>query len=191
MIAKPSGVVVALVLGLVVAGGEAGLQAQEPGKTKDDALDSLIEKLAGPGDGAASKSGKAAQAPARAKATKSPAGRSPGGSKDAPGLTPTKDKTGKASAPKPSAVAPKDQAIDDLLEKLGETKDAPSHEDRPRNPAAEETKPPARPKEPGPAKLGGQDKDIDERLEELAGRKKKRPPSDEQRSGSIGEIIKR
>jgi len=129
-VARSIWVVVALVLGLMVTGGEAGLRAQEPGK-----------------------------------------------------------KTGKA-APKTGTVAPKDQAIDDLLEKLGETKDAPSPEERPRGHAAEEAKQPSRAKEPGPAKLGGQDKDIDERLEELAGRKKKRPPSDEQRGGSIGEIIK-
>ena len=40
-------------------------------------------------------------------------------------------------------------------------------------------------------KLGGKDKEIDDRLEELAGRKRKRPGADdEQRSGPIGEMIK-
>ena len=41
------------------------------------------------------------------------------------------------------------------------------------------------------AKLGGKDKEIDDRLEELAGRKRKRPHADdEERSGPIGEMIK-
>src|ERR1017187_5432895 len=49
----------------------------------------------------------------------------------------TKDsaQTGKAApkAPGPASVAPKDQAIDDLLGKLGESKDEPAQGDRPRN----------------------------------------------------------
>ena len=100
------------------------------------------------------------------------------------------DKTVKPSVPKAGTVAPRDQAIDDLLEKLGETRDAPAPEDRPRNHAADEPKEPSRGEKPSPAKLGGKDKDIDDRLEEYAGRKKKRPASDEQRNGPIGEIIK-
>ena len=88
-------------------------------------------------------------------------------------------------------LAPKDQAIDDLLGKLGETKDEPTAEERPRN--QERCRPP-------PAsgnlakrvrKLGGKDKEIDERLEEIAGRKRKRPHADEEeRSGPVGEMIK-
>jgi len=107
-----------------------------------------------------------------------------------PAQEPGKPKTSKPSAPKAGTVAPRDQAIDDLLEKLGQTKDAPSPEERPRNRAAPETKEPSRADKPGPAKLGGKDKEIDDRLEEYAGRKKKRRPSEEQRNGPVGEIIK-
>jgi len=197
MIARPLQVVFALVLGLMVT-GVAGLWAQEPGKTKDDALDSLLEKLTGQGNGPASKSGKAAGASESAGAKKGRSGRSPAGSKDARGSTPTADKTGKGpadgtgkpSVPKAGTVAPRDQAIDDLLEKLGETKDAPAPEDRQRDPGALPPKGPSPAEKPSPAKLGGKDKDIDEQLEEIAGRKKKRPAADEQRDGPIGEIIK-
>ena len=89
------------------------------------------------------------------------------------------DKTGKPSAPKSSdagKVSPKDQALDELLGKLGETKDEPTAEDRPRNgrPGGEPSRRRAARKR-GADKLGGKDKDLDERLEELTGRKKKRP----------------
>ncbi len=93
--------------------------------------------------------------------------------------------------PPSGAVAPKDQELDSLLEKLGETKDAPSSEGRPSGPGgAEEPKQKPRPDKPSPPKLGGKDKDIDERLEEYTGRRKKRPAGDEKRSGPVGEIIK-
>src|SRR5260370_37454215 len=63
-------------------------------------------------------------------------------------LSTTADKTGKPAAPKsPDAakVAPKDQALDELLGKLGETKDEPSADERPRNRApGEEPKEPSR-----------------------------------------------
>ena len=87
---------------------------------------------------------------------------------------------GKAApkAPESGNVAPKDQAIDDLLGKLGESKDEPAPEERPRNPGGgagerpKEQTPPAKGKA---ADLGGKDKEIDDRLEEIAGRKRKRP----------------
>jgi hypothetical protein len=167
---------VALTVGLAFAAG-AFLRAQEPGKTKDDALDSLLEKLAGPGEKPAPKSGKAALEP-RSKSTK-------GKSQTASG-----DKTGKPARPKAGTIAPKDQAIDDLLEKLGETKDAPTPEERPQNPAGGQSKEPSGSEKAKAGKLGGKDKEIDERLEEYAGRKKKRRASDEQPSGPLGEIIK-
>jgi hypothetical protein len=202
MIAKLLRSVVSPVLCLAVAGG-ASAWAQQAGKTKDDALDSLIEKLTGSEDDAASKSSSKTAKPKKpAETPKSQAGRSSDESKDAPRSNANSGQTGKSSAAqtgKPSApkspgagsVAPKDQAIDDLLEKLGETKEKPAPEDHPRNPgAAEEPKEPSRQQKPGPAKLGGKDKDIDERLEEYAGRKKRRPAADEERNGPIGEIIK-
>jgi hypothetical protein len=166
-----------ILLGLALA-GRAALPAQEPAKSKDDGLDSLLKKLAGPSDRPAPQSGKAAGAGA--------SGSGAGKVRKASG-----DKTKKTSASKASTVAPKDQAVDDLLEKLGETKDAPAREDAPRNPAGLEPNEPSRAEKPkAAAKLGGKDKEIDERLEEYAGRKKKRRPTDEQPGGPIGEIIK-
>jgi hypothetical protein len=98
------------------------------------------------------------------------------------------------SSPKRSGsatVAPKDQELDQLLQKFGATKDEPSADDRPRNSAAprEPQEPPAGNKA-GKTKLGAKDKDIDARLEEYTGRKKKRQASDQETSGPLGEIIK-
>jgi hypothetical protein len=196
MIAQSVRVAFALALGLLVT-GVAVLAAQEPGAAKDDTLDSLLEKLAQPAGGA-SKAPKAARAPESAKSSKAQTGRAPAGSKDGSGPTAPAGqagkgsaiKTGKPSTPKGGGIAPRDQAIDDLLEKLGETKDKPPPEDREPGPGAGERKDAPRTGKPGPAELGGKDKDIDERLEEIAGRKKRRPAADEPRSGPIGEIIK-
>jgi hypothetical protein len=187
---------VAFLLALSVAGG-ACLIAQEPAKTKDDALDSLFEKLAESGDSSPPKSGKAKQATQPRRAAKTGAGRSSEEPKSSRGWTakgqksgePPRDKVGKPSA-KPRTVAPKDQAIDDLLEKLGETKDAPAPEERPHDAAGEPPKEPSPGEKPKGAKLGGKDKEIDDRLEEYAGRKKKRRPPEEQAGGPMGEIIK-
>ena len=55
---------------------------------------------------------------------------------------------------------------------------------------AESHQPPPRGEKAGADKLGEKDKDLDERLEELTGRKKKRPSSDQERSGPVGEMIK-
>jgi hypothetical protein len=196
MIVRVFQVTVAVALGLMFI-GVAGLAAQESGKNKDEALDSLMEKLTGHRDRVAPKSGKAAGAPESPRA-KGRSGGSPVGSKDASRPTPASDKTGKgatdktkkSSAPTASTVAPRDQAIDDLLEKLGESKDAPAPEERPRNQGAPRPEEPSRAEKPSPAKLGGKDKDIDERLEEYAGRKKKRPAADDPGNGTIGEIVK-
>jgi len=86
-----------------------------------------------------------------------------------------------ADEPKPAAEKPKDgevkdPALDDLLKKLGQTKETPA---------------PSGPKVPGPGgpapvkpddvnaeKLKGKTKDLDEHLEELTGRIKKKPPQD-------------
>jgi hypothetical protein len=89
-------------------------------------------------------------------------------------------------------VAPKDQEVDDLLQKLGETKDAPAPDDRPRSPGGGGHEPPepSRPDKPRAPKLADKDKPIDERLEEYTGRKKKRQAGDDERKGPIGEIIK-
>jgi hypothetical protein len=185
-----------LALAFMVSASTAGrVWAQDQAKTKDSALESLLKELAEP-EKTASKSDKPA------KATESKAG-SPGekatqtsgqsSTTDKTGKS-TTDKSGKPTTPKSSEagkVSPKDQALDELLGKLGETKDEPTPEDRPRNgrPGGEPPPPPGGAKSRA-EKLGGKDKDLDERLEELTGRKKKRPSSDQERSGPVGEMIK-
>jgi hypothetical protein len=160
--------------------------AQDTPKPKDDAVDKLLEKLEGPKSpdtarpepAADEKKPKAAETPApKAEKAKTPA---------APA---TKDK-GKGE------VDSKDQAIDDLLGKLGETRDVPSPDDRPRAPGG---KPEDGPMPPKPdtdrskaSEPTGKAKDLDEHLEELTGRrKKKKDNQDGEGSGPLGEVIKK
>jgi hypothetical protein len=188
-------VLVVLVLAL---GGAQPAWSQQTGKSKDDALDSLIEDLSKAKEAV---SGKAAgrgesSLPAkpgrdRSKPDEQAAPRSRAAAKASERAA--NDKSGKPAAKKAGSgsVAPKDQELDSLLEKLGEAKDAPPPAERPGGSGG--TEPPkedARPGKPSPPKLGGKDKEIDERLEELTGRRKKRAADDEKRSGPVGEIIK-
>src|SRR5262249_13541185 len=73
-------------------------------------------------------------------------------------------------------------------------KETPAPDDRPRGGAAPEEKrderQPAGAERPERTKVGGKDKEIDDRLEELTGRRKKRKTDDQQRSGPVGQIIK-
>lgn len=168
---------------LVVAVGlSASGFAQEIPRPKDDAIDSLLEKLSGPSDGAARKGDK------------------PAGSEKAAtgGTRPVEAKGDKPDAKKPGGapkLAGEDQEVDDLLKKLGETVETPSPDDRPRGGGGGGEKRdaggPSKP--PGPAeknRLSGKDKETDEHLEELTGRKKRRRQDDGQRSGAAGELIK-
>jgi hypothetical protein len=167
----------ALALGFGLGGPARG---QEPAKPHDEALDSLIEKL----------------------------GQEP---KDQPKIDAGKDDkpVGDAEKPKAEAGKPKtgdgggdvsseDRAVDDLLEKLGATKDEPTAEDRSKQPGGGGEKPPGEPgqgggggkNDPG---LTGEDRQIDEQLEELSGRKRKRNQSDRRQSeasGPMGKIVK-
>ncbi len=186
----PAGFLLAAAVGFL---GAQRAISQESAKSKDDALDSLIEQLAKP-----------AKPDRRNESTKTAdpgRRRSQGDGTSAPRSKTTAKESAKAAAgqsgkaavkkPASGAVAPKDQELDSLLEKLGETKDTPSSEDRPSGPGgSDEPKQGTRPDKPNPPKLGGKDKDIDERLEEYTGRRKKRPGGDEKRSGPVGEIIK-
>jgi hypothetical protein len=203
---KPVRVLFALTVVLAVAGGNRAW-SQDGAKPKDEALESLIEKLSSPEDKPATKSDKKAD-PAKGDSAKTPKSMSspdqkqakpkvdPGSSAakkvDSKGSTgqPTKPSNAKPKSSEP--VASKDQELDSFLEKLGETKDAPTPEDHPRSPSAggPQPKPPSGAEKQDPAKLGGKDKDLDERLEEYTGKKKKRQSSDEQRTGPVGEIIK-
>jgi hypothetical protein len=91
-----------------------------------------------------------------------------------------------------------DEALDSLLEKIGSTKDEPDAKDAPRPRAAgpgEDQKPEAgksggeRPRD----QLDGEKKKLDEHLEELTGRIRRRPRQDAQdpSSGPLGQAIKK
>jgi hypothetical protein len=194
MSAKPVQFVLALAF-MFALSGAGRVWAQDKTETKDGALELLLKELDEP-EKAASKSDKPAK-PAESKA-----GSSQEKAKQTSGQSSNTDKTGKAApdgpgkptTPKSSEagkVSPKDQALDELLGKLGETKDEPTPEDRPRNGRPGEGPPPPSGAEKSRTdQLGGKDKDLDERLEELTGRKKKRPSSDQERGGPVGEMIK-
>jgi hypothetical protein len=193
----------AFVLALAVAAATVARGQESGKKAKDAELESLLENLKDREEGTVSASKKAAKPeappqvksrtgqPATTKKSANPAGPKQGAAKSGEGAG------GQAKpAPKPpgtGGLAPKDQAIDDLLGKLGETKDEPAREERPRNQGPGAGQPPAERKagEKDRAKLGGKDKEIDDRLEEIAGRRRKKPRADdEERSGPIGEMIK-
>ena len=140
-----------------LVGAGPGLAQDTP---KDDALDRLLEKLEGK--------------------TADP---SPEAKKDAPRPKP---KDAKKDAPKPKPKVgeePKDKALDSLLEKLGETKEAPNTTGR-GDPSGDPADTP---------KLKGGDvpkdnlkegqKPLDEHLEELTGRVKKKKSSDKEQQG--------
>jgi hypothetical protein len=186
-----------LIVGCTCAG------AQEPATTKekDDALDSLIEKLAKPEQPGkpASDAEKPDKKPtpegSRTGTKPKPDAQAPGGGSS----------TKPATTPKPGAgdVSSKDKEIDELLEKLGESKDKPDADDkRPGHPQPGEPSEPAppapggedkektkdRPKDPG---LQGKDKEIDVRLEEFTGKKRKKSRSEQaEGSGEMGQLIK-
>ena len=164
------------ILALIAAAGlglAAAARAQEPAEPRDDALDSLLEKLGGqePKEERKGITGEGDPAP-RDKSVDDAA------------------KPDKPAA-KPAEVSTEDQAIDDLLEKLGATRDEPTAEDRPKPPGGGR-KPPGEPDRGDPG-LSDKDKQIDERLEELTGRKRKRnqdDPRSGEASGPMGGIVK-
>jgi hypothetical protein len=188
MTVKPVRDLFALTLVFAVAGGTHAW-SQDSAKPKDPALDSLIQELSNRSDKPASKPEKKAE-PAKPKTAAGAARSKPDAAKASDAQTTTKPS---AAKPKSAETVPaKDQELDAFLEKLGETKDAPTPEDHPpgSSPGESQPKPPSGGGKADPAKLGGQDKDLDERLEEYTGKKKKRNSSDERRSGPVGEIIK-
>jgi hypothetical protein len=198
MTVNPARNLFAITLVFAVAGGTRAW-SQDSVKPKDEALDSLIEKLANPDAKHDSKPDKRAE-PAKRESTKR---RESAKSKTGPAAPSPKQESAKGSTSQPAKpptvkpkgaepVTSKDQELDSFLEKLSETKDAPTPEDHPQGGSAGEPQPkqPSRPDKPDPAKLGGKDKDLDDRLEEYTGKKKKRKDSDEQRTGPVGEIIK-
>ncbi|MFO0960730.1 MAG: hypothetical protein U0800_25390 [Isosphaeraceae bacterium] len=97
-------------------------------------------------------------------------------------------KPGQAPAQKPKGTPAKDKDLDDLLEKLGKTEEAPTTSGK----AA--PKPPADPdpaaKPDGDASKGrrgplnDESRKLDQRLEEILGRKKKKPQEEQDGEGS-------
>ena len=159
--------------------------AQEAKSASDDALDSLIEKLADP---------PATRADARSE--EKPKSGEPGPSrKQETSKEGGKPKAAGDKAPKADDVAPKDQELDSLLEKLGESKDEPQADDNKRpHPGAdaekdEEGGPKGRPSKSG--QLGKKDQELDERLEELTGRRrKKKQDREDEGSGPVSDVVK-
>ena len=198
----------ALAVGL---GWCASTVAQDTGKTQDEALDSLLEKLGKPGQGQ-----QPAQEPLRSKQDAAP-DRKPAepAAKAKPGTDakPTEPKPkpagGQSAKPADRAktgsgdVSSQDKDLDALLENLGETKDEPAPEERSRSrPQPDEPSGPSKPAPGGGGASGektkqqdqglqGKDKEIDDKLEEFAGKKRKKKGGDqEEGSGPLGQIIK-
>jgi len=90
------------------------------------------------------------------------------------------------------AVAPKDQALDSLLEKLGETTETPAPKDKPAGgPQPPDEPAPPKPDKPDPDELKGSDKSLDDELELRSGRRRKKDKDQEgEGSGPLAEVIK-
>lgn len=144
--------------------------AQESKPGADEALDNLIEKLTD------SPPSKPEAKPAKEEAKPKPSGEA--GSKPGPG----------------GDVAPQDQELDSLLEKLGESKDEPDAADSKKPQAGgdgQDKNDRSKSAQPKPDQLGKKDQELDERLEELTGRrKKKKQDSDDEGSGPVSEVVK-
>jgi hypothetical protein len=157
-----------------------GLAQETP---KDDALDKLLKTLE-----AKQKADGAGKSEGQPKTEGQPkAGEQP--------KTDGKPKT--EGQPKPSTgggtLAPKDQALDSLLEKLGETEETPSPNGRPTpGPGGQNPPAPTGPGKPDPAALNGGEQDLDQHLEELTGRKRKKKDQqqDGEGSGPLSDVIK-
>ena len=198
----------ALAVGL---GWCASTVAQDTGKTQDEALDSLLEKLGKPGQGQ-----QPAQEPLRSKQDATPdrkpaepAVKAKPGTDAEPAEPKPKPAGGQSAKPADRAktgsgdVSSQDKDLDALLEKLGETKDEPALEERSRSgPQPDEPSGPSKPAPGGGGASGektkqkdqglqGKDKEIDDKLEEFAGKKRKQKDGDqEEGSGPLGQIIK-
>ncbi len=163
--------------------------AQETPLTRDDPIDSILEKLSDSKTGDDKKADRPAAPEKKAsdKARSTDAGQKPGAAK------------GNADQPSKSGGAPKldgqDQEVDDFLKKLGETVDTPAPDDPQRggSPSGEKRESGGMPKPQGPAeknRLTARDKETDQHLEELTGRKRRRRQDDGQRGGAAGDLIK-
>jgi hypothetical protein len=169
----------ALILAALVTVSPPHARAQDGG---DAALDALIQEI-----GEAEKAEPDAEEPRKPEDPPKPE-------------EPKKAEEAKEPTPKPDELTGKDKELDDLLQSLGETEDEPETEKERRppgdpgggdqgQPAKGESADDARDDGPG---LDQKDRDIDEELEELAGRRRKKnqDDGDGQGSGPMGEIVK-
>lgn len=194
----------AALLGLAFAAPAAAQDAKP--KAKDDALEGLYKEIKTSRDDKAvppkADEAKKADAPkARPDETKPKAGAKPAGDKD------------KAPAKPKGDLSAKDKDLDSFLEKLGETRDKPTADDKsgpggpppPGDADKEKDKGPGAgddqskdPKKdlPGPATgpkpepLTGKTKELDEHLQELGGQPRKKDKSKGDASGPMSDVIK-
>lgn len=171
---------VGLALAVLLALAVVPARAQEPAPDAD--LERLLDQVDPPSDPPAAR----------------PAGDQKPGA-EAP--RPAADRPAQAKpAPKPADVP--DEALDSLLEKLGQSRDEPEAKDPPRQgaaggepppepdaaegPADGESKPKARPDPLDPSR-----KAVDEHLEELTGRVRRKTQRQDPQSGPLGQTIKK
>lgn len=194
----------------------SGTRAQDAGKAKKDpALEDLLKEIEGTApkpkatspDEAGKAKGEKADAARPADPRTGPEAK-PGPESSKPSATGA-DRPAKPApdAKKAAPVAPADKELDSLLEKLGETPDRPTPDDRrgggmPPPDQEEKPKPPEsgtggkKPTDetrgPDQGGLSGEAKDLDEHLEELTGvrRKKKDDGGEGGEQGPLSDVIK-
>ena len=152
--------------------------AQDAAAAKDDALDRLLNKLEEK-DTRAADDKKAAE-------------------KTAPDAVKGEQAPAKGEGKSAGEVGGKDKALDSLLEKLGATDDKPTADDK-ASPGPGGPPPPPDDK-PGPGKdkdkktdpnaLSGKAKDLDEHLEELTGKRRKKDRKKGEDGGALSQVVK-
>lgn len=174
-----------LLLVLVLTGMTLS-RGQEANPVHDEALDALLEKLDDAAEeGPAGDRGRSADDKSKPAADQDPATDSMGKKGDDSGQ-----------------ISPQDKELDDLLERLGQTEDQPTPNDptenRPGGDPDPSKRPPQADREAGetneakqsPA-LDEKERELDQRLEELTGRRRRRPHRDtDEDSGPLGQIVK-
>jgi hypothetical protein len=178
-----------VVLALGTMEGRSKTNAQDIPKPKTDgALDDLLQELRK----SPNEPNKKPDPPAED--LKKPA-KEPAQKPAEPSSKPTKD----AAKPK-AALESKDKALDDLLEKLGTVENEPTPEEPKRQPPPSEDKdatnkektPGDQPDQtkPNVGEPSGRDRQLDEHLEELTGKRRKKNTREQEDGGAMSEVIK-
>jgi len=165
---------------LALAGSPVAF-AQDAPKPKDEALEGLLKKL---GD----------EKPVPRDETRKPE------PKDSTPKPKTESTASKPASKPAGEVAPKDKDLDNLLEKLGTSQDKPSADDKPSGggrggpmPDEPQTPKPGEDKKPDPGTLTGKDKDLDEHIAEITGKRRKKKEQQQregQEQGPLSDVIK-